>query len=87
MRDAIPALAQLDQHETVAVLDGAAGPAVLEGTAGVFAQRPLAVADAITKANTALGQAAYDAARRRGSAMDDDELEAFLSAELRTIRT
>ena len=73
VRDFVPTFAALDRWETVAVIDGGAG---------LLAVRPRLVRQATEQARRALGDTALRAGVARGKAMSDDELEAFLLAEL-----
>jgi predicted ATPase/class 3 adenylate cyclase len=73
VRDFIPALAELGDHEAVAVIDGTAAPPVL---------RPALVHEAIARSRAALGDA-YDEHAARGATISDDEIDRFLHERIR----
>lgn len=73
LRDFIPTFAAMGRHETVGVIDGAASPLEIRPTQG-------AAGSAL--ARTQLGDEAYDRAFARGRAMTNEQLEAFIDAEL-----
>jgi hypothetical protein len=73
VRDFLPAFASIERWETVAVVDGGAG---------LLAARARLARQATEEARRVLGATAYEQASARGTAMSDDELEAFLLAEL-----
>ena len=73
LRDFIPTFAGMGRHETIGVIDGAGAPLTI---------RPKPGAAARALARSQLGDQAYDRAFSRGRAMTNEQLEAFIEAEL-----
>lgn len=73
LRDFIPTFAALGRLETVGVIDGAGAPLTM---------RPKPSAAARALARLLLGGEAYERAFARGRAMTNEQLEAFVDAEL-----
>lgn len=73
LRDFIPTFAGMGRHETIGVIDGAGAPLTI---------RPKPGAAARALARSQLGDQAYDRAFSRGRAMTNEQLEAFIDAEL-----